>query len=124
MSKHTPTPWKVVVEHSFANGYYYTSIQPVDVDLDTMEHLRMANGEHHVCRMTHTTLSRKFDLFREDAEFIVTAVNAHEELLAALKGVLVQIKETSAWDDANNGEDDAMVAAVSMAERAIAKAGV
>jgi hypothetical protein len=86
MSKHTPTPWKVVTEHHFANGYFYTSIQPVEVADGALEHLRMANGEHHVCRMSHTALHRKFDLHRADAEFIVKAANAYGDLLAALRG--------------------------------------
>lgn len=85
MSEHTPLPWKAVSETNFGNGLVYTSIQPVNVDAEAMKPLAMANGEHHVCRMSHTAASWKFNQHRADAAFIVLAVNSRADLIEALQ---------------------------------------
>lgn len=85
MSKHTPVPWKVVSDAHFDNGLIYTSIQPVNVDEESMKPLEMANGEFHVCRMSHTAAPWRFNYHRANAAFIVKAVNSHADLIAALQ---------------------------------------
>ncbi|NOV17849.1 hypothetical protein E5S70_17500 [Ensifer adhaerens] len=86
--KHTPLPWKVVSQPNFDNGNVYTSIQPVNVDEEAMKPLAMMNGEFHVCRMSHTAASWRFDYHRANAAFIVKAVNAHDALLEACRCAL------------------------------------
>lgn len=80
-TKHTPTPWKVVSDPHFDSGLVYTSIQPVNVDEDAMKPLAMANGEYHVCRMSHTAAPWRFNYHRANAVFIVEAVNSHASLV-------------------------------------------
>lgn len=84
MSKHTALPWKVVSEPHFDNGNVYTSIQPVNVDEEAMKPLAMANGEFHICRMSHTAAPWRFNYHRANADFIVKAVNSHFDLIEAL----------------------------------------
>lgn len=83
--KHTPLPWKMVSAPNFDNGYVYTSIQPVNVDEETMKPLAMVGGEYHVCRMSHTAAEWRFSYHRDNAAFIVRACNSHYDLLEALK---------------------------------------
>lgn len=113
-AKHTPGPWKAVIAPNFGNGYIYTSIQPTTVDPDNMAHLAMANGEYHVCRMTHTAALHKAELHRANAEFIVRACNAHDEMLAALKAANDKLRSVLF-----GGDDHPLVAA---SDAAIAKA--
>lgn len=97
---HSPTPWKVVSKPHFDNGYVYTSVQPINIDEDAMKPLLMANGEYHICRMSHTAAEWRFNYHRANAEFIVTAVNAYEanqalirqlvEALSSLRGQALQ----------------------------------
>ncbi|TAV89275.1 hypothetical protein [Rhizobium leguminosarum] len=82
--KHTALPWKAVSEPNFDNGLVYTSIQPVNVDEEAMKPLAMMNGEFHVCRMSHTAASWRFNYHRVDAAFIVEACNSYYETRDAL----------------------------------------
>ena len=82
--KHTPLPWKVVSVPHFDSGLVYTSVQPVNVDEEAMKPLAMANGEYHVCRMSHTAAEWRFAYHRANASFIVEACNAYYENQAAL----------------------------------------
>ncbi len=82
---HTPTPWKVVQKPNFENGYIYTSIQPVTPDPETMRHMLMVSGEYYVCDMIHTPIEWKAAKHKQNAEFIVTAVNSHASLLAEVE---------------------------------------
>lgn len=83
----TPGPWKAVSEPNYENGYVYTSVQPERPDPEALRHLLMASGEHHVCRMTHTPMERKFRHYRVDAAHIAhcdpdTIRSMIDELLA------------------------------------------
>lgn len=82
--KHTPLPWKVVSDPHFDSGLVYTSVQPVEVVEDAMKPLAMANGEYHVCRMSHTAASWRFNYHRANAAFIVLACNSYYETQASL----------------------------------------
>jgi len=82
MAEHTPTPWKVVSVPHFDSGLVYTSIQPVNVDEEAMKPLAMANGEYHICRMSHTAAEWRFNLHRANAAFLVEAVNSYASLKA------------------------------------------
>lgn len=66
----TPGPWKAVCQPNFSNGYTYTSVQPAEPDPATMQHLAMAGGEYHICRMTHTPMERKYRRYEHDARHI------------------------------------------------------
>jgi hypothetical protein len=92
---HTPTPWKVVSAPNFDNGLVYTSIQPVNVDEEAMKQLAMANGEYHVCRMSHTAAGWRFNYHRANAAFIVEAVNNHQRL----------VDEVAFWEAAHEKGD-------------------
>lgn len=83
---HTPTPWKAHVDRRWINGscLIYTAIVPTG-DTEGLRHLKMADGNHHVCRMSHTYKPEVALMHWADAEFIVKAVNAHDDLVAALK---------------------------------------
>lgn len=81
---HTPTPWKVVSAPHFDSGLTYTSVQPVTPNPETMRPLRMASGEYHVCRMTHTAARHAIDMHQANADLIVKAVNSHDALVEAL----------------------------------------
>lgn len=65
--QHTPTPWKI--EESYVGARYM---------------VRSAHGDE-------TAMTR----YREDAAFIVRAVNCHEELVEALKGAVRAIEYLS-----------------------------
>lgn len=82
--KHTPLPWKMVSAPNFDNGNVYTSVQPVNVDEETMKPMAMMNGEHHVCRMSHTAAPWRFEYHRANAAFIVEACNSYYENCADL----------------------------------------
>lgn len=82
--KHTALPWKVVSAPHFDSGLVYTSVQPVNVDEEGMKPLAMANGEFHVCRMSHTAAPWRFNYHRVNAAFIVEACNSYYETKAAL----------------------------------------
>lgn len=70
MSKHTPTPWKVVT-----GLYGTTSI--------------WADGEEMaICPINYDGARRPPEESTANAEFIVRAVNCHDELLAALEDIL------------------------------------
>lgn len=96
----TPTPWKVVSVPHFDSGLVYTSIQPVNVDEEAMKPLAMANGEYHVCRMSHTAAPWRYDYHRANAAFIVEAVNsfeAHKALIAAKEAELSLLSAQREW---------------------------
>ncbi len=125
--KHTSLPWKMVSAPNFDNGYVYTSIQPVNVDEDTMKPLAMAGGEYHVCRMSHTAAEWRFSYHRENAAFIVRACNSHYELLEALRQCASEIGEWSRPKSSNGmtsvSVDHPLMRAQAKAYEAIAKAG-
>ncbi len=84
----TPGPWKAVSEPHFDSGLVYTSVQPVNVDEEAMKPLAMANGEYHVCRMSHSAAPWRFNYHRKNAHYIA-AVNpaAITELLSTLESL-------------------------------------
>lgn len=84
-TKHTPGPWKAVARTNFDSGLTYVSVQPETSDFATMRPLLMANGEHHICRMSHTAARHAIDMHQANAAFIVRAVNCHDDMLSALK---------------------------------------
>lgn len=117
---HTQLPWKVVSDPHFDSGLVYTSIQPVDVDEEAMKPLAMANGEHHVCRMSHTAAPWRFSYHRANAEFIVRACNAHYELLAGIKR-LSDVYD-GIWAKMSDGEMEIVREAWAAVEASVAKA--
>lgn len=96
MANHTNLPWKVVSYPHFDNGNIYTSIQPVNVDEEDMKPLAMANGEFHVCRMSHTAAPWRFEYHRANAAFIVEACNSFydsQEAIAAKDAEIAKLRE-------------------------------
>ncbi len=89
----TPGPWKCVSEPNFDSGLVYTSVQPVNVDDEAMKPLAMANGEYHVCRMSHSAAPWRFNYHRKNAQYIA-AVNP--VAIAELLSTLEIIREASA----------------------------
>jgi hypothetical protein len=71
----------------------------VTVDEEAMKPLAMANGEYHVCRMSHTAAEWRFNYHRANAAFIVEAVNSYAHLQAEnerLKAVAIAYREWEA----------------------------
>lgn len=68
MSQHTPTPWKFkkIADHG----------------------ARITDSKDFTIAIIRRNLDDPFDNAKKDSEFIVTAVNAHEDLVKALKSVL------------------------------------
>jgi hypothetical protein len=66
----TPGPWKAVSDPHFDSGLVYTSVQPINIDEEAMKPLAMANGEYHVCRMSHTAAPWRFNYHRANARYI------------------------------------------------------
>lgn len=66
----TPGPWKAVSDPHFDSGLVYTSVQPINIDEAAMKPLAMANGEYHVCRMSHTAAPWRFNYHRANATYI------------------------------------------------------
>lgn len=91
MSEHTPTPWCAV---KYESGW--ALIGPTSDD--KIARVEKTNGH-------------------ANAAFIVRAVNAHEELLAALKETLSELRWTS-----KNGQFPGMDGTIKIAKQAIAKA--
>lgn len=124
--KHTALPWKMVSAPNFDNGLVYTSIQPVTVDEEAMKPLAMANGEHHVCRMSHTAAEWRFSYHRANADYIVRACNNHYQLLEALRECALEIGEWSRPKSSNGmtsvNADHPLMRAHAKAYEAIAKA--
>ena len=83
------------------------TVEPADHLGDPAYAVRAADGDFIAVGMV-----------KADADLFAAA----PDLLSALNALLVQVKETSAWDDAENGEDYALTSAVVEAEKAIAKA--
>lgn len=102
----TPGPWKAVSEPHFDSGLVYTSVQPVNIDEETMKPLAMANGEYHVCRMSHSAAPWRFNYHRANARYIA-AVNpvAISELLSTLESL--QRENAVLKIDASNHAADA-----------------
>ncbi len=100
---HTPTPWHF--EESSLNG------------VPKGESFWLANDTEEGNTTAHLLLNKaghKDDAqVRVDAAFIVRAVNAHEEMLEALKGAMMIVKALSSDNDTHF---------VKLAEQAIAKA--
>ena len=90
---HTPTPWH--------QGPYYKG----DVE----------SREGRICECTPLSSPRA----AANAEFIVRAVNAHDDLLAALKDVIAALQADAPGTPLNNRKYDALGA---RARAAIAKA--
>lgn len=89
----TPGPWKCVSEANFDSGLVYTSVQPVNGDDEAMKPLAMANGEYHVCRMSHSAAPWRFNYHRKNAQYIA-AVNP--VAIAELLSTLETLREASA----------------------------
>lgn len=77
-AQHTPTPWKI---GSFGTIYSGTSL--------TTEPVLEAGYYHPICIMDDWKTQR------EDAAFIVRAINTHEELLATAKHLLDLVADFS-----------------------------
>lgn len=95
-TKHTPTPWRYDGE-----AYIFGPANEM-----------VAEIRGHGARLP----------MEENAVFIVCAVNAHDELLRALKGVTVLV-ETLLSKHAANLEDSVIDHTLEEANKAIAKAG-
>ena len=81
-AEHTPTPWSV-----FEAGKRYG----IDADMGVSIVLFQANDERH----GDGVLGRTKDEAHANAEFIVRAVNAHDDLVAAVKLVRSIIGEAA-----------------------------
>ena len=74
-AKHTPTPWIAV--------------------LDGVPEVISANGEEVVCTMDFTGMGdSRLPVDAANAQFIVRAVNAHDDLVGAVAGALAQLNQT------------------------------
>jgi hypothetical protein len=92
VTEHSPLPWSAGIDNTIwgSDGFRVARMHPPDVgivDLPTRE--------------------------KEDAEFICRAVNSHDDLLAALRAILFQVRQGKVL------ERDACIA---QARAAIAKA--
>lgn len=85
----TPGKWKYVSDPHFDSGLVYTSVQPVVVDEEAMKPLAMANGEYHVCRMSHTAAQWRFSYHRKNAAHIA---RCNPSNIAALLDTLTALK--------------------------------
>lgn len=81
----------------------------------------MYEGFGHISNADGTVLVMSEKASRDDAEFIVRACNAHEELLAAAK-MIVDAMGYALESDAPRIDWDKVRTAVPMMEKAIAKA--
>ena len=91
MSGHTPLPWDVVPGNQNHGPYITTAFGTTVCDLYAMSH--PISGEPKAVWFTDAALN---------AELIVRAVNAHDELLKALKSARTLINHMG---DALNGID-------------------
>lgn len=89
----TPGEWKAVSDPHFDSGLVYTSVQPVVVDEDAMKPLAMANGEYHVCLMSHTAAAWRFGLHRINANHIALCNPANITALLAERKVMREALE-------------------------------
>ena len=97
--KHTPTPWKLE-----------------KTKLGDLIAIRSVTNKYGCCV---PPIDGSDDEDRANAEFIVTACNAHEELVTNLKNLILLVRhadKNKVWD---NRQDY-----ISQAEEALAKAGV
>ncbi len=89
MIKHTPGPWKAVSSVNFESGLTYVSVQPEHSDAERDKPLAMANGEFHVCRMSHTAAWHRIALHEANAGLIA----ASPELLEVVKAFIAEITD-------------------------------
>ena len=74
MPRHTPTPWKVQLVEEKHHGY------------DGWNTFAVRDEKTNGCIAMVGEVDRQFDTVNEaNAEFIVTACNSHDELIAELK---------------------------------------
>ncbi len=96
MSKHTPTPWKAVPQHN-ASSYGHLGII---IEGDTEHPISQAIGNVYVCDVIPVLKYSSNYEAEANAEFIVRAVNNHEQLLAAC------IKQKALMDQAGLVDSD------------------
>jgi hypothetical protein len=114
MSNHTPGPWKMVSKVHFETGLTYVSVQPETPDAERDRPLAMANGDYHVCRMSHTAAQHRINLYEANARLIAAA----PDLLAAAKRFFILEVETCECDACTGWAKD-LKAAISKAEGTI-----
>ena len=101
---HTPTPWQI--------------IRPIDGPPLTIRRKEAHAQEPNIAYVNRDLNSwRSEEMCQSNAEFIVRAVNSHEELLRALKGLL----SAYAWDYKKTPQNE-LQSDVKKAVKAIAKA--
>lgn len=100
-ARHTPTPWRAVIDQGNPRVFKHAMALVATT----------AEGAH-VQAIDCTRSGANFVEDRANAEFIVRAVNCHEELVAALKVLLASA----------NYSTDAMDAAEAQARAALSKA--
>ena len=86
--EHTATPWRSDVDNIYSGGYY-------------------------IAKIVHGGTDKAIKV---DAEFVVRACNAHDELLEALKGLIALLEDDGSYS-AHEYEQEMLIA-----EHAIAKA--
>lgn len=100
MSQHTPTPWKI--EESCGDI----------ISIGGISSTASANDD--------TDLRCWLDVTRSDAEFVVRACNAHEELISALRETLDAL-----YNETDGEKDSEWIKEVKLnAKKALEKAGV
>lgn len=104
---HTPGPW-------VATGWNNLTVNAICGDWPDA-------NEYTIVLMTGgpslNSGRQELEVMQANARLIAAA----PDLLAALETLLEQAKATSAWDDAQSGEDQPMLDAVTAAQTAIAK---
>jgi hypothetical protein len=107
----TPGPWKAVSDANFDSGLVYTSVQPINIDEEAMKPLAMANGEYHVCRMSHTAAPWRFNYHRANARYIA-ACNP-----VAMREVLALARQAEALQRENAELRESLSETLELAER-------
>jgi hypothetical protein len=115
MSKHTPTPW-------YAGRMDAVSYHAEDVESGPYKNIYVndPNGKMHLGDRLPAVVCEVFGALgadcRTNAAYIVRAVNSHEALLAALKGMV------ALWDRVHPGNPPLGMLTVNSARAAIALA--
>lgn len=102
---HTPTPWRVRFEEF--HGGYVISVPKNQSEIYKARGWDRDDGGGSgiaIC-LVPNGCAGEGDIAKTNAEFIVRAVNSHEELLEAVKDALCELDPDCKYDGANyNGE--------------------